>query len=91
VRARHARQIEALVEAAFDRYNRAFMSDVEPTVGLFLESLEAEGLRLSAERRRRPSVIQPIEDRRQPIEDRRQPVAARRSEGLISRQIRGLS
>ena len=79
------------MEAAFDRYNRAILSNLEPTVGLFIESLEAEGLRLSVERRRRPSPIQGIEDRRRPIEDRRQPVAAGRSDGLISRQIRGLS
>ena len=79
------------MEAAFDRYNRAILSDVEPTVGLFIESLEAEGLRLSVERRRRRSPLRGIQDRRRPVEDRRQPVAAGRSEGLISRQMRGLS
>ena len=44
---RDARLIEAKVEAAFDRYNRAVLSGLEPTPGRFVDSLEAEGLSLS--------------------------------------------
>jgi hypothetical protein len=88
VRARQARQIEAIVEAAFDRYNRAILSNVEPTAGLFIESLEAEGLRLLVERRRRAAHDHGLAP---DVEDRRRPVAAGRSAGLISRQVRGLS
>ncbi len=76
------------MEAAFDRYNRAILSNVEPTVDLFIESLEAEGLRLLVERRRGPSHSQGPAPH---VEDRRRPVAAGRSGGLTSRQVRGLS
>ncbi len=40
------RPIEVRLEAAFDRFNRAAMLGMEPTPVLFLEALEAEGLRL---------------------------------------------
>ena len=88
MRARQGRHLEAIVEAAFDRYNRAILSDLEPTVGLFIESLEAEGLRLLPERRQGPSHDHGLAP---DVEDRRRPVAAGRSAGLISRQVRGLS
>jgi len=41
------RPIEARLEAAFDRFNRAAITGMEPTPALFMEALEAEGLRLS--------------------------------------------
>ena len=40
------RPIEVRLEAAFDRFNRAAMLGMEPTPMLFLEALDAEGLRL---------------------------------------------
>lgn len=40
------RPLEVRLEAAFDRFNRAAMLGMEPTPVLFLEALEAEGLRL---------------------------------------------
>ena len=41
------RPIETRLESAFDRYNRAVIAGMEPTAGLFIEALQAEGLRLS--------------------------------------------
>lgn len=72
------------MEAAFDRYSRAILSGVEPTAGLFIESLEAEGISLSLEPRRGPSRNRGPEAG---VDDRPDPVPA----GLVSRQIRGLS
>lgn len=42
-----ARRIHARLEAAFDRYNLAALDGAEPTMALFIEALEAEGLELS--------------------------------------------
>ena len=42
-----ARLIEVRLEAAFDRFNRAGVAGIEPTLALFMDALEAEGLRLS--------------------------------------------
>ena len=41
------RPIEARLEAAFDRFNRAAIAGMEPTPVLFIEALEAEGLHLT--------------------------------------------
>ena len=41
------RPIEARLESAFDRFNRAAISGMEPTPQLFMEALEAEGLQLA--------------------------------------------
>jgi len=41
------RPIEVRVEAAFDRFNRAVLVGMEPSPVLFMEALEAEGVRLS--------------------------------------------
>lgn len=40
-------EVERRLEAAFERYNLAALSGVEPTIALFIEALGAEGLRLS--------------------------------------------
>lgn len=40
-------EFERRLEAAFDRYNRAAFAGIEPTLALFLNALEAEGLQLS--------------------------------------------
>jgi hypothetical protein len=82
------RLIEARVEAAFDRYNRAVMSGVEPTPGLFIEALEAEGLRLlpaSQPSYRMGTVERRVAERRR-SGGSRQPVAS-----LLTRRLKGLS
>ena len=38
---------DPVLEAVFDRYNRAVMAGLPPTTQLFVEALAAEGLRLS--------------------------------------------
>lgn len=40
-------ELERRLEAAFDRYNRAAITGIEPTLELFLDALETEGLQLS--------------------------------------------
>ena len=82
------RLIEARVEAAFDRYNRAVMSGVEPTPELFIESLEAEGLRLlpAAQPTYRMGTVDRRVAERRRSGSSRQPVA-----GLLSRRLKGLS
>ena len=82
------RLIEARVEAAFDRYNRAVLSGLEPTPALFLESLEAEGLRLMSAAQptyRMGTVDRRVAERRRSGSSR-QPVAS-----LLARRLKGLS
>jgi hypothetical protein len=43
---RDQRSLEDRLQAAFDRYNRAVMSGLDPALSTFIEALEAEGLRL---------------------------------------------
>lgn len=40
-------ELERRLEAAFDRYNRAALAGIEPTLARFLDALEAEGLQVS--------------------------------------------
>lgn len=44
---RDRREIEARLQAAFDRFNGAVIGGEEPTPSLFLRALDAEGLELS--------------------------------------------
>ena len=82
------RLIEAKVEAAFDRYNRAVMSGQEPTPELFIESLEAEGLRLTPSAQ--PTYRMGTVDRR--VAERRRSGASRQPVGsLLTRRLKGLS
>jgi hypothetical protein len=41
-----SRPVEARLEAAFDRFNRAVILGMEPTPVMFMDALEAEGLQL---------------------------------------------
>ena len=88
---RDAAQIEAGVEAAFDRYNRAVLSGVEPTAARFIESLEAEGLSLSLSRHRADET-EPVQRRTadQPSRNGALPVG-RRAAGRLAARLKGLT
>jgi hypothetical protein len=80
--------IEERVQAAFDRYNRAVLSGVEPTPELFIESLEAEGLRLLPAAQ--PVYRMGTVDRR--VAERRRSGGSRQPVGsLLTRRLKGLS
>lgn len=86
---RDPRSIEVRLESAFDRYNRAVIAGVEPTPGLFIEALEAEGLWLSLSaplvRDATPEPLEPAE----PVQGGSVP-AARRAGRLVPRRARAL-
>ena len=80
--------LEAKVEAAFDRYTRAVLSGLDPTPALFIDSLEAEGLRLSYSA---PSPYANGAGDRRVAERRAASIpVGRRADGLLSGRLRGL-
>ncbi|MEP6667313.1 MAG: hypothetical protein ABJA81_12770 [Nocardioidaceae bacterium] len=82
------RPIEVRVEAAFDRFNRAVIMGMEPSPLLFMEALEAEGLRVSL------TVPETLESTSSPAPGTKMPVradsvtAGRRADDLILRRTR---
>ena len=85
-----ARLIEVRLEAAFDRYNRAAMAGIEPTLELFVEALEAEGLALSLAASEPGASTAPAGDvSEEPVRAGSIPVG-RRLESLLARRVRGL-
>lgn len=87
---RDPRPIDARLEAAFDRYNRAAMAGLEPTPGLFIEALEAEGLSISIATSEPANAAAESLEAAQP-EPRPGSIPAHRStEGLVPRRVRGL-
>lgn len=79
---RNDQQIEVSLEAAFDRYNRAVIMGMEPTSVLFIEALEAEGLRLSLAASEAPESREPAQVGSVPV--------ARRAGRLVPRRARAL-
>ena len=80
--------IEAKLEAAFDRYSLAVLSGTEPTSGLFIESLQSEGLILSLSLSR-ASASAPDDRRATRQEDRIGPMAfGRRAADLLAQRIK---
>ena len=86
---REAQLIEARLEAAFDRFNRAAMAGVDPTPASFITSLEAEGLRLNLATE---TATVPFPDRRSPANAARAGSISfgRRAGDVIGRRVRGL-
>ena len=82
------RHLEDRVQAAFDRYNRAVLSGLEPTPALFIEALESEGLRLLPAAQ--PTYRMGTVDRR--VAERRRSGGSRQPVGsLLTRRLKGLS
>jgi hypothetical protein len=82
--------IEVKLEAAFDRYNRAVITGMEPTPALFMEALEAEGLSLSL---MGPESADATSARRRASDRSARPTTlpvGRRAQGLLARRVRGL-
>jgi hypothetical protein len=86
---RDPRPIDARLEAAFDRYNRAAMAGLEPSPGLFIEALEAEGLSLSIAPAAPADAAKDVETA-QPDPSTGSVPVHRSSERLIPRRVRGL-
>jgi hypothetical protein len=79
--------IQARLEAAFDRFNRAVISGMEPTPALFLDALQAEGLELSLAAPVAARDTLPVEG---PVRAGRAPWTAR-ARDLVPRRARGAS
>ena len=79
---RNDRQIEVNLEAAFDRYNRAVIMGMEPTSVLFIEALEAEGLRLTLAAPEAAKSGEPVQSGSIPV--------GRRAGRLVPRRARAL-
>ena len=86
---RDPRPIDARLEAAFDRYNRAAMAGLEPTPGLFIEALEAEGLSLSIATATPADAGTDVETAQPEPRPGSIPLH-RSSERLVPRRVRGL-
>ena len=85
------RPIEARLEAAFDRFNRAAITGMEPTPVLFIEALEAEGLHLSLAVPETLGVTTP--EAAGAVGPKRTKAAApagRRADGLVPGRVRAL-
>jgi hypothetical protein len=80
---RNDQQIEVNLEAAFDRYNRAVIMGMEPTSVLFIEALEAEGLRLSLAASEAPESREPAQDGSIPVGRPRGHLVPRRARALF--------
>lgn len=81
--------LESRVEAAFERFNRAVLAGAEPKSGLFIESLEAEGVRLSLDQLRR---LEPATNQASatPKSSREGAAASRgRAGALLARRVAG--
>jgi len=83
-----ARLIRTRLEAAFDRYNRAAISGVEPTLELFVEALQAEGLALSATKTTAPMARAGNKSEKKARAGSVR--VGRRLEGVLARRVRGL-
>lgn len=81
---RDRREIEARLQAAFDRFNEAVIAGEEPTPPLFLEALDAEGLELSVTGSHVESTDQAAQAGR-----RGRSAWAGRAQGLIPKRARG--
>lgn len=76
------RPIEARLEAAFDRFNRAAITGMEPTPVLFIEALEAEGLSVSLTV---PETVDVTTPQKTGTEE-----SARRADRLVPGRVRAL-
>jgi hypothetical protein len=85
-----ARLIEVRLEAAFDRYNRAAISGVEPTLELFVEALRAEGLALSLAATRTSAPTARAGNKPEKRARAGSVPVGRRLEGVLARRVRGL-